>query len=165
MSQNHAKKSSQKARNKAARLYAVQAFYQMTANDQDADQVIQDFKDNRLEEKMDDQEMVFPDGTLFTNIVRGAADHGEQIEPVLNTILNSKNVSSEEKPKLLHDLLMRSILMCGGYELMAHQDVDGPVIINDYVDVAHAFFSGQESKLINGVLDSAFRAFRDGIEK
>jgi len=163
VSQNHANKSSRKARNKAARLYAVQAVYQMAANDQKADLVIQDFKDNRLEEKVDDQEMVFPDGTLFTNIVRGVEVRETDIEPVITTILNSRGASTAENPKLLTDLLMRSILLCGGFELMAHQDVDGPVIINDYVDVSHAFFSGQESKLINGVLDAAFKAFRDGL--
>ena len=163
MSQNHANKSSRKARNKAARLYAVQAVYQMAANDQKADQVIQDFKDNRLEEKVDGQDMVFPDGTLFTNIVRGAEGRASDIEPVITTILNSRGVSNQENHKLLTDLLIRSILMCGGFELMAHQDIDGPVIINDYVDVAHAFFSGQESKLINGVLDAAFKAFRDSV--
>jgi transcription antitermination protein NusB len=27
------------------------------------------------------------------------------------------------------------------------------VVLNEYIDIAHAFFSGKEPKLVNGVLD------------
>lgn len=162
MSEHNNKKSSQKARNKAARLYAVQAVYQMDANDQNAEQVIKDFKDGRISEKIDDHEMIFPDEALFFKIVRGVEGRHNDIAPVIETILRRKSDASSEKPAAMGDSLLRSILLCGGLEMMAHQDIDGPVIINDYVDVAHAFFEGHESKLVNGVLDSAYKAFRDG---
>jgi N utilization substance protein B len=33
-------------------------------------------------------------------------------------------------------------------------------VINEYVDIAHAFFSGEEPKVVNGVLDRLARKVR-----
>jgi len=63
--------------------------------------------------------------------------------------------------KGIPEKLLQSILLCGIYEIMAHSDVDAPIIINDYVDVAHAFYDGGESKLVNAVLDRATKNLRD----
>jgi N utilization substance protein B len=40
---------------------------------------------------------------------------------------------------------------------------DGPpgrVVINEYMDVAHGFFDGEEPRLANGVLDHAARRLK-----
>jgi N utilization substance protein B len=40
---------------------------------------------------------------------------------------------------------------------------DGPpakVVINEYLDVAHGFFDGEESRLANGVLDKVAHLLR-----
>ncbi|HEY9164393.1 MAG TPA: transcription antitermination factor NusB, partial [Magnetovibrio sp.] len=36
------------------------------------------------------------------------------------------------------------------------------VVINEYMDVANAFFSGGEPKMVNGVLDKLAHVLRDG---
>jgi N utilization substance protein B len=36
---------------------------------------------------------------------------------------------------------------------MFRDDVPPRVVISEYVDIAHAFFSGDEPKVVNGVLD------------
>jgi N utilization substance protein B len=41
--------------------------------------------------------------------------------------------------------------------------VDGPparVVINEYVDIAHGFFVGEEPRMANGILNSMARALR-----
>ena len=40
---------------------------------------------------------------------------------------------------------------------------DGPpvrVVINEYLDVAHGFFNGDEPRLVNGLLDRVARSLR-----
>ena len=44
-------------------------------------------------------------------------------------------------------------MRCGVYELADKPDVPARVIIAEYVDVARAFFGGDEPGLVNGVLD------------
>ncbi|MEM8643903.1 MAG: transcription antitermination factor NusB, partial [Pseudomonadota bacterium] len=39
-------------------------------------------------------------------------------------------------------------------------DVPARVVINEYLDIAHAFFSGEEPKVVNGVLDRLARKVR-----
>ena len=36
------------------------------------------------------------------------------------------------------------------------------VVISEYVEVAHAFFEGDEPKVVNGVLDALARKLRPG---
>jgi N utilization substance protein B len=36
------------------------------------------------------------------------------------------------------------------------------VIINEYVDIAHAFFGGDEPGVVNGILDAVARDIRSG---
>ena len=56
--------------------------------------------------------------------------------------------------------VLRAILRAGCYELLARSDVPARVVINEYVEVAHAFFSGKEPGLANGVLDRLARTLR-----
>jgi N utilization substance protein B len=51
------------------------------------------------------------------------------------------------------DSILRAILRAGVFELMERPDVPARVIINEYINVAHAFFSEDEPRVVNGVLD------------
>ena len=55
---------------------------------------------------------------------------------------------------------MLQILRAGIYELMARPDVATATVINEYLDVAHAFFDAREAKFVNGVLDAVAKAVR-----
>jgi N utilization substance protein B len=40
------------------------------------------------------------------------------------------------------------------------KDVPGRVVVSEYVDVAHAFVDGDETGMVNAVLDQIARQFR-----
>ena len=52
------------------------------------------------------------------------------------------------------------MLRAGAYELLARQEIPARVVINEYVDIAHAFFAQKEPKLVNAVLDNVARRLR-----
>jgi N utilization substance protein B len=43
---------------------------------------------------------------------------------------------------------------------MERRDVPARVVINEYIEVAHAFFDDDEPKVVNGVLDRLARRLR-----
>jgi N utilization substance protein B len=58
------------------------------------------------------------------------------------------------------DATLRAILRAGAWELSAKKDVPVAVVVNEYVDVARAFFDGEEPKIVNAVLDRLARKYR-----
>ena len=48
------------------------------------------------------------------------------------------------------------------FELTKRRDVDARVVVSEYVEVAKAFFDGDEPKMVNGVLDRVARQLREG---
>ncbi len=161
MSQSNKNKGSKIARQTAARLAAVQAVYQMKANDQSAKSVISEFKAHRMGVPLEEQEMVLPDGILFEGIVDGVSDRQSDIKEVIDTLLSEQNKSKSSASLDSMEPLLGSVLLCGAFELLAHHDIDAPIIISDYLEVTHAFYEGGESKLVNGILDNVSKTVRD----
>ena len=60
------------------------------------------------------------------------------------------------------ETLIRVILRSAVFELNNKPNVPASVVIDEYLDVAHAFFEGPESGLVNGVLDRLARDLRSG---
>jgi N utilization substance protein B len=58
------------------------------------------------------------------------------------------------------DSILRALLRSAAFEITIRDDVPARVVINEYVDIAHAFFSGDEPKVVNGVLDRLARRER-----
>lgn len=133
----------------AARLVAVQAVYQMKLNAQSASAVKEEYAKLRLEQTLEEQ-VIQADRPLFLSIMNVIAERHEDLEALVQ--------GSVEKS---HDALIESIALCGAAELMAHLDIDAPVIINEYLDVTHAFYDTGESKLVNGILDAIVGKVRD----
>ena len=77
-----------------------------------------------------------------------------RIDPMIHAAL------PETWPLTRIDLTLRAILRCGVYELLERQDVPARVVINEYMDVARAFFDADEPGLVNGVLDTLARQER-----
>lgn len=145
------RKPSKKARLIAARLASVQAIYQiamlpsMTARD-----AIEDYKESRMNKPVEGDDYVPADLELMTKIVTGVVENRDNLRDMVLGALEGK------KP----EPLIQAILFCGMYELMAHTDVDVPVIINDYVNVAHGFYEQSEANLVNAVLDRQAKNIR-----
>ncbi len=149
------KKPSGIAKKKAARLMAVQAVYQMAVNHKDAPFVVDEYLFLRTNMEVEGETMVEPDGALFTAIVNGVAARRDDLREIVNANKPMRDGQSDvEEP------LLMGVLLCGAYELLSHNDVDAPIIISSYVDVAKAFFSGKEPQLINAVLDSIKKVTR-----
>ena len=136
----------------AARLLAVQALYQSMLNDQDAGEVAAEYLAGRAGMIIDGEEICAPDKKLFTSIIGGVEKRRSDMDEIVAAHLDGKQ---------LPEKLLQSILLCGCYEVLAHHDIDPPIIINDYIDVAKAFYGGGEPKLVNAVLDRAVKNLRD----
>src|ERR671916_2616148 len=58
------------------------------------------------------------------------------------------------------EAVLRAILRAGAYELLFRKDVPVRVVISEYVEVAHSFYSEDEPGLVNAVLDAIGREVR-----
>ena len=156
---------SQKARRTAARLAAVQAVYQMLANGQRANAVIEDIKTRPPGDGLEDAgKMVTPDGALMAAIISGVDARRDDLAQLITGAQNRRNSIADDTvlaPPASIEPLLRSILMCGAYELLAHHETDAPLIITEYLDVTHAFYDQGESRLVNGILDKISKGVRD----
>lgn len=139
----------------SARLMAVQAVYQMAVNHKEAPFVVAEYMSIRAGIPLDGDELVAPDESLFKSVVLGVADRLSDLKGIVNA--NRPQKEGQARPD---EPLLEAVLLCGAFELLVHQDIDFPVIISSYVDVAKAFFSGSEPGLINGVLDSIRKVTR-----
>ncbi len=140
------------AAKRLARLAAVQALYQNHYEQQPLAQIVQDSAAHEfagLRDDVDGGEAIpgSPDAELFGDIVRGVAANLAALDEMIAGALDARL-----SPSRL-ELLLRSILRAGVYELLHHVKIPAGVIINDYVDVTRSFFNGKESGLVNGVLD------------
>lgn len=149
-----AKGSSQKARNTAARLTAVQLVYDMMITGHSVQDVLSDYREHRYNQPMEDVDYVPADLTLLANIVRGVAERRTDLVDMLQAALK------DGTRDILPEVLLRSILLCGAYEMMAHPELDTPLLIAEYNHVTDGFFAGEESKLVQAVLDRLAKALR-----
>lgn len=145
---------SAKARRKAARLAAVQALYQIELTGQATESVLGEFVKHRFGQEIDGDRYVAAEPTLFADIVRGTVQRRPEVDEMVRRCLDPRF------PLERIELLLRAILRAGAYELLAHADVHPLIIINEYVDVTHAFFAGREPAMVNGVLDHLARVLR-----
>ena len=155
MSKIAAKHGRKANRRGAARLAAVQALYQLELNPGlGADAVIREFVRDRLGREIDGELYGEADVELFADIVRGVGGDRERLDETLSAAL------SEEWPLGRLETILRLILEAGAYELARRPDIPPRVTMSEYVGIAHAFFSGSEPGLANGVLDHLARALR-----
>ncbi len=138
----------------AARLAAVQALYQMEASGQGVEATIREFQDYRLGGNIDGEQMHDADAKFFADILRGAIETQNRLDPYLE-----RQLAAGWKLSRL-DATARALLRAALYEMIRRPDVPYKVVINEYLDVANAFFEGDEPGFINGVLDAAAREAR-----
>lgn len=138
----------------AARLGAVQALYQLDATDTRLETVIGEFLEHRLGRDIDGDRYKDPDIEFFTDIVRGAMKTMEAIDRALTPALDAN------WPLKRLEAILKAMLRAAVYELLSRPDVPTSVVINEYVEVAHAFYAGSEPGFVNGVLDRIARTNR-----
>ncbi|MEM9094814.1 MAG: transcription antitermination factor NusB, partial [Pseudomonadota bacterium] len=151
-SQEEDKRTAQRLARSAARLAAVQALYQMEITGASWREVRQEFETHRIGAEIEGEQYREADITLFRAILEGVVERQSDIDKLTDAALVAKWPLGRVDPTL------RAIFRCGGYELLARTDIPPRVAINEYVDVAKAFFpEGQESRFANAVLDHMAR--------
>ncbi len=131
----------------AARLYAVQALFQMEAAGQSVDNVGREFETHRFGAIYEDDEMAEGDPDLFRQIIEEAVNWQARIDQMTDRALVAKWPIDRIDP------VIRALFRAAGAELMGSA-TPPRVVITEYVDVAHAFFpEGREAKFVNAVLD------------
>ncbi|PTX56678.1 NusB antitermination factor [Litoreibacter ponti] len=140
-----------RAMRSAARLYAVQALFQMEHSDQSIDKVRDQFESHRFGEVFDDYEMIEGDMDTFRALLEGAVAGQARIDQMTDRALVAKWPINRIDPTL------RALFRAAGAELVAGK-TPPKVVIVEFVDVARAFFpEGKEPKFVNAVLDHMAR--------
>ncbi len=147
-----------------SRVAAVQALFQAEQAQANPETVIDEFVRHRLGELPGLPAVAgagFEDGRvadvhvpLFARIVRVATGQQDTLDPMLSAAL------SEDWPLPRLDPVLRALLRAGAAELWMEDGPPAKVVINEYMDVAHGFFDGDEPGLANGVLDRLARLLR-----
>lgn len=138
----------------AARLYAVQALFQMEHSSQTLEAVRAEFLHHRFGEVYDGEEMLDGDVELFGGILETAVNYQARIDQLTDRALVAKWPLGRIDPTL------RALFRSAGAEL---SDTQTPpkVVITEYVDVARAFFpDSKEPQFVNAVLDHMAREAR-----
>ncbi|MEJ5217474.1 transcription antitermination factor NusB [Cognatishimia sp. D5M38] len=135
----------------AARLFAVQALYQMEQSGQTFDQVRVEFLDHRFGEVFEDYEMLEGDVTLFSELLEQAVNHQALVDQMTDRALVAK------WPLGRIDSTLRALFRAAGAEL-TQTETPPKVVIVEFVQVAQAFFpEGKEGNFVNAVLDHMAR--------
>ena len=135
----------------AARLYAVQALFQMEASGQTVETIRREFEDHRFGLEFDGVELMEGDVEHFRSVMERAVNYQARIDQMTDRALVAKWPIARIDPTL------RALFRAAGAE-MVEGDTPPKVAITEYVDVAKAFFpDGKEAKFVNAVLDHMAR--------
>lgn len=142
-----------------ARLAAVQALYQAQMEGTALNKLLDEFHQHRLGREIDNEdhgEATYAEAEIefFDDLVRGVSARREEIDEKLLARL------SDGWTLARLDKTMLQVLRAGGYELIARADVPTATVINEYIDVAKAFFDDREAKFVNGILDALAKEVR-----
>jgi N utilization substance protein B len=105
---------------------------------------------------LDDDSLAQADPEHFARVLEGVVKCQRDIDPLID-----KQLATGWRLVRI-DSILRAVLRGATYELMELTDVPARVVISEYIDVAHAFFEGEEPRVVNGVLDQLARKLRPG---
>ncbi len=141
---------------RAARLAAVQALYEVDITGASMDTVLLEFLAERWKGLPETESVSTPDRRKFKQIIRGVEHNKRQLDEMIEGAL------AEDRHAERLDVLLHALLRAAVFELFSLPDVPARVVINEYVNLAHAFFSDREPALVNGVLDRLAHVLRQG---
>lgn len=138
----------------AARLAAVQALYQQQMEGTALARLLDEFHQHRLGMEVDEEQYADAEVDFFDDVVSGVDARREEIDE----LVAGKLAAGWTIARL--DKTMLQILRAGTYELLGRADVPAASAINEYVDVAKAFFDDREARFVNGILDAVAKELR-----
>ena len=138
----------------AARLAAVQALYQMEMEGTPLARLLHEFHEHRLGATIEDATYAEAERTFFDDIVSGVDARRAELDQLIAARLGEGwSLERLDRP-------MRALLLAGAYELVARPDVPVATVIDEYLDVADAFYDKREKGFANGLLDSIAKDVR-----
>jgi N utilization substance protein B len=138
----------------AARLAAVQALYQQEMEGTPTARLLHEFHDHRLGATIEGDTYADAEISFFDDLVSGTLTRRDEIdEMIAERLAEGWSLDRLDKP-------MKAILRVGAYELIARPDVPVPTVINEYLDVADAFYDQREKGFVNGLLDAIAKTAR-----
>ena len=137
-----------------SRLAAVQALYQMETGGAGVESVIVEFRAHRLGGDIEGRLLHEADEDFFIDLLRGVIRLQSKIDPRIERRL----AKSWTLARL--DATARAILRAAAYELIHRAETPAPAIINEYLELAKAFFGDEDPRFINAVLDAMARDIR-----
>ena len=124
------------------REYLIQAIFQMLFSDQKASQIINQFKNEHKNKKVD--------FTLFANSLNSIQNNRRRIESILIS-LNIKDSNIE--------IIDKSIMYFAINE-MIRGDLDRPIVIDESLRLSKKFSSPESYKFINASLDKYLKTHK-----
>ena len=95
------------------------------------------------------------DSNLFAELAAGAEARRNDLDGLIAASL----ATGWTMDRL--ELLLRAVLRVGAYEMLARPSTPAKVIINEYIEIAHAFFDQGMPGFVHGVLDRLARELRE----
>ena len=138
----------------AARLGAVQALYQMDIAAADLGETLAQFAARATGEDFDNGQCGEADYKYLRDVVEGTVREQVLIDVTLDKQLD------KDWPIHRVNTILRAVLRAGAFEIMFKENVPAKVAINEYVNVASAFFDKEEPAMANAVLNALARARR-----
>lgn len=140
------KKVSKFTGRRASRFFAIQALYQAEHSDQPLSFLIDGFIKEHLHHS-DHNTAVNSDEDFFSSLIQGAWSHKAELDEAVSSILH-EGWTIERLDAVVH-----AILRLGSYECLYTPETPISVIVNEYLEVAKAFFSQNEVNFIHVALD------------
>jgi N utilization substance protein B len=138
----------------AARLAAVQALYQMDIAGTPVNDILAEFESHWLGQEVEGSQYLPAEAAFFRQIVEGVVETQRRLDPMIDRAL------AGGWPLKRVETVLRAVLRAGAYELDGRRDVPARVVVSEYVDVANAFLDGDETGMVNAVLDALARSLR-----
>ncbi len=138
----------------AARLAAVQALYQMDVAAKGLNDIFAEFESHWIGREVEGSQYLPAEAAFFRDIVGGVVREQRRMDPIID------NTLAKGWPLKRVEALLRAVLRAGAYELEARTDIPARVVVSEYVDVAGAFMDGDETGMVNAVLQDLARQMR-----
>lgn len=136
----------------ASRLMAVQALYQSAFYDEPLSKTQKDFIEEPLSSFLETESIV-GDDSYFKKLLEPFVVYGLDLFDGRIREFLTKPWQFERL-----EVLLLSILRVGTSELCTVQEAPKVLIINEYVTLAHGFFSQKEPALVHAILDKVAEA-------
>ncbi len=146
--------SRQRRARTVSRLATVQALYQMELAGEDVETVVREFLNHRFDADIEGQPLAEADEDWFAQVVRGVVADQKAIDERIK-----KRLASNWRLERI-DATLRALLRSGAWELAHKPEVPKEIVIDEYVELAKAFFDEAEAKFVNAALDGVARDVR-----